>query len=80
MPIKAEKIKKPISALLALVLVLTCLCAIAESMETENAAPDYSQKETEDLTCEKMDVPFPGAAVADLHECCLGGGRNDLFR
>ena len=44
MPTKADKMKKPISALLALVLALTCLCALAESVEPEDPAPDYSQE------------------------------------
>ena len=42
---KTNPMKKAASALLALVLALTCLGALSAGAETENRAPDYSQKE-----------------------------------
>ena len=42
---KTNPMKKAASALLTLVLVLTCLGALSAGAETENRAPDYSQEE-----------------------------------
>jgi len=42
---KTNPMKKAASALMVLILALTCLGALSAGAETENRAPDYSQKE-----------------------------------
>ena len=42
---KTNPMKKAASALLTLVLALTCLGALPVGAETENRAPDYAQEE-----------------------------------